>query len=707
MNPVILVVAMSFSTVLEMQLAGREADPGLESYTDLSSDLGDQPIRIKYGIRGSGINNRVASSGTCGFELMNDSPQGKYSFRHTNLLSGFALGIGVRVRIESTVAQGTGSGYLIAAAGGFPAAARSVIVDTGTGTLLKDDLIAFAGISGKYFVTSTAGTDPVTQILFTPGLFGSVADNAAITVLGRNFTRFRGRLDSARPVAGVFERRTVRCVAVDWMDDAARAKLEQVPAQLSKRADETFRTLVDAVPFAPDAIEQDTSPDTYPYTLDSAKDEATAILSEFQKLALSELAFIYQKANGTVVFESRIRRSKQGPTIDTFTDIATLSGLRHGAARDDAISKVQLITHPRRVDTVDTTVLFKLANPFLVGASTTATILGPYRDPTQESSRVGGTDMRTPVATTDYLANSQSDGSGTNLTPKVSLVVSFGGNGARIEITNSGTEPAYMTLLQLRGRGIYDFQNVVSEAADATAQINIGTTDTTDMPYQDDPVLAEEAALWLLSLYKDFDNLVESATIFVPRSDTALADRVLSREISDRIEIVEQMTGFVGGAATDVFFINNIDLTIDDRDNLSITWGLAPVNRQDFWLLEVIGQSELDSTTVLGFGLVTGHADEPHVDIHGDAAHTDTAHVDTHTDEHGDTAHGDTSHTDVAHGDTAHSDTAHQDDHDDTEHGDTSHTDTHDDVAAVNTHTDVAHTDTLHRDTHSDFDDDI
>lgn len=697
----ILLLVMEFSTVLEIELDGRG-----NGYTVLTSDLGDRPIKIKRGINGSGINNRVASAGTCAFELVNNNPIGKYSFRHTNLLLGFALGVGVRIQIESTRPQGNGTGYLVNNPGGYGIGTSTINVDTGTGTILKDDFIRFPALVPTFVVTSTIG-DPVTSISFDPPIENPLPDDSIVTLSGRNFFLFRGRLDAVRPIAGLFERRTVRCDAVDWMDDAARAKLSQVPAQISKRADETFLKLVNAVPFAPDFIEQDTSPDTYPYTLDSAKDEKTSILSELQKLALSELAFIYQKANGTVVFESRIRRSKQGPTIDTFTDVDSISGLRHGATRNDAISKVQLITHPRRVDTVDTTVLFKLANPFLVGASTTATILGPYRDPTQEAARVGGTDMRTPVASTDYVANSKSDGTGTDLTSKISLVVNFGGNGAKVVMTNSGTEPAFMTLLQLRGRGIYDFQNVVSEAEDATAQINVGTTDTTDMPYQDNPALAEEAALWLLSLYKDFDNLVETATIFIPRSDAALADRVLSRDISDRIEIVEQTTGFVGGVATDVFFINSVDVTIDDRENLSITWGLAPVNRQDFWLLEVIGQSELDNTTVLGFGLVTGHADTPHVDIHGDAGHTDTAHVDTHTDEHTDVAHGDTSHTDVAHADSPHSDTAHQDEHTDVNHQDLSHTDTHGDVPAVNTHTDVAHGDIIFRDTHSDFDDAI
>jgi hypothetical protein len=73
----------------------------------------------------------------------------------------------------------------------------------------------------------------------------------------------------------------------------------------------------------------------------------------------------------------------------------------------------------------------------------------------------------------------------------------------------------------------------------------------------------------------------------------------------------------------------------------------------------------------------TPHYDESHRDNHADAPHTDSSHSDTshadavHTDSgHGDTAHGDVAHADSAHSDTAHLDTAHTDQHGDTGHGD-------------------------------------
>ena len=119
------------------------------------------------------------------------------------------------------------------------------------------------------------------------------------------------------------------------MDDAARAKVSGIPVQLDKRADEIFETLIASVPFEPDALEVDESPDTYKYALDSVQDEKSTVLGELQKLAMSELGLIYQKASGTLVFESRNRRAASEGIVDTFMDTSTLSGFNAAVARDD------------------------------------------------------------------------------------------------------------------------------------------------------------------------------------------------------------------------------------------------------------------------------------------------------------------------------------------------------------------------------------
>lgn len=688
---------MAIRTILELELNGRGA-----GWTDVTADLAQSPVEWSHGISGNGVNDRTAGAGTAKFELVNQNPEGKYSIRHANRTPGFALGIGVRFRVVFTMPQGTGTGYQVANVGGYPAGTTVLAIDSGTGSIQVGDVVQLAGVAGDYVVRAGGG-DPAASVTLEPGLAGAVADNAAITLVGASLTRHRGRLDDIDPEAGIFEARTTACESVDWMDDAAKANVSQIPVQLGQRADQIFATLVAAVPFQPDATEADVSPDVFAFALDTAQDESTTVLSELSKLARSELGLIYQRADGTVVFESRNRRALSEGVVDTFTDADAISAFAAGIARDDAISRVQVTTHPRSVDTDNETLLFRLDSPLEVAAQSAQLILAPYRDPQQQASRVGGTDMQTPVPVTDYMANSRDDGQGTDLTEDAALTTEFGGNGARILVENNGASTFWLTELRLRGRGIYDYQNVVLEAIDETAEINVGKTTGSDLPYQDNAALGFEIALWLLNLYKDPETLAESASIFVPRSDEDLARRVLSREISDRIGIVEQLTGFDVGV-TGGHFIQSVNVSVDDRDNMSVSWQLAPANRQQFWLLEIPGRSELDNTTRLGFGLVVGHTDVLHCDTHDDGPHQDVAHFDTHTDVHDDFAHSDSTHSD-SHDDAAHDDVAHDDTHDDVAHEDVAHQDGHGDVAHQDTHSDTPHTDTHGDVDHDDHDD--
>lgn len=56
-----------------------------------------------------------------------------------------------------------------------------------------------------------------------------------------------------------------------------------------------------------------------------------------------------------------------------------------------------------------------------------------------------------PVATTDFVANSASDGSGTNLTSLVSVAIDPFGDTAKLTITSIANQRIYMTYLRLRG----------------------------------------------------------------------------------------------------------------------------------------------------------------------------------------------------------------------------------------------------------------
>jgi len=637
-------------TVLELELAGQ--GNGWTVVPDLS---GDQ--RVSYGIFGSGILDRMASTGRGEFRLKNDPSnsgglRSYYSPGHANARAGFLEGIRARL---SWVAN------------------------------------------------------------------------------GEQFYKFVGTIDEITPEPGIYGRLETAVMALDYMDDLAKANVTGVEVQVNQQSSDIFSLLIATMVKQPVAIQVGEGVDIYPLSLDNVRDESSKLYAVIVDLITSELGYCYIKGDtltgGVLVFEPRSTRAAIGTNVDTFQDYEIIE-IQYTRRRRDVLNKIVVTNHPKRVDADATTkVIYALRSVTEIGPFETVQLLGPYRDPDNPGQRIGATDVTAPVSGTDYKFNAQADGLGADLTANFTVVANATGNGVRWTITNNAGVTAYFggptagTILQLRGKGVYDFDTVILEAQDAESQDLYGVnTGLVDMRYQSDPAVGMEAAAYLLNLYKDPLAQVRRVTFKVPNSDEVFAARLLRREISDRIGLQETVTGL---ATTRGYFINGIEIESDRSENLLVSWTLAPADHTNYWLLEIVGASELDQTTRLGFGLILGHTDVAHADTHGDVVHADVVHQDSHSDAafidvaHGDVAHTDT-HTDtafvdvahgdgVAHGDVAHGDVAHVDTaYADTAHVDVVHSDVafvdvaHGDVAFIDVHSDTAHTDTAHADSHSD-----
>jgi hypothetical protein len=528
------------------------------------------------------------------------------------------------------------------------------------------------------------------------------------------------------------------------MDEAARYHLTGLALQTSVTGDQVFSSVVAAVPIQPASIETSTGLDTYPYALDNVQDESTTAMQVFQALAMSELGYIYiksdQRVGGTLTYESRSVRGAANTAIQKFSNtMATVTPERN---RANLLNKVQVTAHPRKVDAAATTVLFTLNSQPAVPQGTSITINGPFRDPTQPLARVGGTNLVAPVAVTDYTMNTAADGTGTDITSSYSVsLLTTSGNSVTFLVTATGTASGFITKLQLRGRGIYDYNTTVLSAQDSVNQLAYGQrVINIDMPYQADPAVANEASQYVLNVWSNPLSYITQLQIIGNWSD-ALMQAVMLRDVSDCIALDETVTGL---KSTTRYFINAVDIEIQQGRVFKASFTLAPADQNSYWLLEVAGSSEMGLTTRLGYGLIVGHVDLAHSDSHSDVLHGDTAHDDQHGDvahvdgsPHSDTAHGDSahsdSHADVSHADVSHADGAHVDSHSDVSHNDSAHadfsdhsdngvtvehsdgdviiihqdvsthSDSHGDSAHIDSHNDTAHSDTAHSDgAHSD-----
>ena len=202
----------------------------------------------------------------------------------------------------------------------------------------------------------------------------------------------------------------------------------------------------------------------------------------------------------------------------------------------------------------------------------------------------------TTASTTDMLANTAADGSGTNVTSDIGISVSKSSETMAITLTNNGSVPAYITKLQARGTGITADDPATINQEDATSTTSFGKRTwparTRFIPDTDE---ALDWADFNLSVYKD-PTAVLRMSYFANR-DTNAINEMLDRDISERVTVVAANTADL--SINRDFFIEAVQHKIDANRLHQVTYLLSDaVQFSDFWVLNT---SALGTSTRLAY----------------------------------------------------------------------------------------------------------
>jgi hypothetical protein len=324
--------------------------------------------------------------------------------------------------------------------------------------------------------------------------------------------------------------RDVKVKCSNWMREAANRTIDLIAYQIALTANQGIAQVVDNMPFEPLEVSYQNGTRTFPTVFDVTSKKTKAI-SEINKLTLSEFGLCYVRgsktladtvAGETLVFENRTYRYANRTTPSTIplhsSETPGFLLLETGdkvlletgdkillEASQDAIfspsdlmelqtsygrniyNKATLTSYPRKID-ASAVVLWNLEEPItLTAGQTVSNLRSSYRDPNGKSSSVSGINMIPPVATTDYTANSLSDGTGTDKTSSLTVSAEFGTAEVEYSLTNSATSTIYVTFLQFRGYGVYVYDTASVTHESATSISNFGVNElTVDMPYVSD-----------------------------------------------------------------------------------------------------------------------------------------------------------------------------------------------------------------------------
>lgn len=483
-----------------------------------------------------------------------------------------------------------------------------------------DDLVA-APAALQFSVDNSVHNSGSTRSWYSPDFSGKrtgwqtgIRLQCRVTANGTTRTRFDGWLDVTTPLAGLYQDQTVACLAVGWLAHAATTLAVGLTAQISKRADQLIPALVALVPFQPPAMAIATGLDTFPVAFDDLDPTTSTVNDALDSIVKSGFDRLYEKADGTLVYETRWTREMPATNVLTLTDLSSsptpglaLTAVPAERRRDAIRNRFQVTVHPRRLDAA-AVVLYALqisATTAAIPPGATVTFVGTFVDPTQLSQQIGGFNTLisdggagSVIGTSGSLPTADfgfgSVAGGSDLSASCLVTVAYEIGQVTFTVTNNAAVPAIPSKLQCRGQGIYNYQTVTATEADLSSQGIVGqSTVTLNCPYQADPYFAQAAAFYGLNLYgPSLTQLDQGVQAFVNGDDEVSMDTLLQREVSDAIAVTETMTGLNAGN----YWINAFVEEYDERTNATFTLMLTPRDTTTYFTVDV---STLDGPDVL------------------------------------------------------------------------------------------------------------
>lgn len=553
---------------------GNSFGPGL-NWAGLGGDNLIEGTSLEYGITGNRPSDCLAGSGTLRFSLNNSASNsggvvGYYSPYHASKRPGWGPGVQVLLWIEGLT---TGSVSSMSRSG------STVTVDTSAAHgLYTGAEVRFEGANQQeynfvFFITVTSATQFTFTITGTP----TTPATGTITWLhGR--IRFWGRIDTIDVEPGPFGPRRVHVTAYDRMRDLIDADLANVALQVNQTESQVMSAVFAALDSSVAPLSQglDTGIDQIPYALDDIGDgtKAASVLGDILRSSYG-LGWVF--GPGTFLYKSRNFRAT-ATSAGTFS--STMQGFSAAGSISNAYNQIKVTTHPRSIDASNVVLWAATGTPPLVpgsNASTPLIIEAAFRDPSDATRLIGAASTVSLASGTDYSANSQADGAGTDLTSSITITPTVRASRVTFSIVNASATPAYLvtgtgaTLLQIRGKGLYD-QAPRTFPAGSTQSYGVRPF-RLDLPYQNVDATGQQIADFILDQYDTLGTQIDSVTLKAhPDSPNSLYASAVIFEVSNVVTLSETVTGV---SSVDAMILG-VRMNWLSNTAIECTWLLGP-----------------------------------------------------------------------------------------------------------------------------------
>lgn len=242
--------------------------------------------------------------------------------------------------------------------------------------------------------------------------------------------------------SGYGEKATVSFTILDGLE-YMRNTNARVAMQQNITVDDAINLVVSSSGYPYGGI-YDTSIETIPYWWSNGNDRA---MTELERLSNSFMGYVFADRQNKINF---VARGTPKDIIETFEQGEILKDVYNPQPYSLYRNVVRLKVHPRT--SASTGTIFQMTEVVSIAAGETFTFFADYSYNNEPTPAIN---VVTPVATTDYLFNSQADGGGTNYTSNLTITFYDFGESAKVSITNGGST-GYLTLFKIRGDAIYE-----------------------------------------------------------------------------------------------------------------------------------------------------------------------------------------------------------------------------------------------------------
>jgi hypothetical protein len=422
---------------------------------------------------------------------------------------------------------------------------------------------------------------------------------------GSETEMWRGFLERMDVDAGTYGRRHVRVYAKDNMELCNRARVGNLALQTSAGSDAVLEAVLDNVTVGGnprfDYAGITTGDETFVYGADTWFQESTTVRKALVDITNSEgwPARFWFGADGQPVFKARNWAQSITDTPNAIAADDVANGMSYSWAGEKFANIVHIKLTPRVEGSAGTTIYTHRAEPPLIHSGDSITIRCPFVDATS-GRRIGASAVTTPVATTDFTANTQSDGTGDSYTGTISVSMTTNAESANVTFSNDGYQRLYIRgpstdHFRVRGTPLKAFEPSERTASDSTSAAEFGDKDITiNAPLQNDSDHAYDFADYLLSQLKDPQ---ASVTLSLVNGDSTNEQTIVDLGVGDVVALSETQTGL--SSAEYLITGETHEVTMTGALH-KVTWNLEPRPDFDGWLLGVTGRSELGVSTYLG-----------------------------------------------------------------------------------------------------------